>query len=166
MLPRIQARPRIQKHFPEFKNTSKNPTHVPESKNTFGFWKVFLDSGKCFGFCDVFLDSGKCFGFWNVFLVSKKFFGFWEVFCPYGLRYHSVNTFWSYWALLFCGAVLSSVLHKLVLTMESDINSWSAVIQMKAIEWCSPMTKARVVRSCFLQWLYPRSLLSIARTRW
>ena len=47
---KIKTRPRIQKHFPESKNTSRNPKHVPEFKNTF----QNPDSGMC-------LDSGKCF---------------------------------------------------------------------------------------------------------
>ena len=48
ILPRIQARPRIQKHFPEFNNVSKNPTHVPGiqkhfwiPESVFGLWEIF-----------------------------------------------------------------------------------------------------------------------------
>ena len=84
--------PRIQKHFPESKNTSQNPKHFPESKNTsqnpkhFPEFKNTFQNQKHFPeFKNTFQnpDSGKCFGFWEVFLDSGTCFGFWEVLCPY-----------------------------------------------------------------------------------
>ena len=98
-----KTRPRIQKHFPESKNTSQNPKHFPESKTLpriqkhvtesktlpriqkhFPESKSVLDSGTCGGFLEVFLNSGKCFWILGRVWILGSIFRFWEVFLNSG----------------------------------------------------------------------------------